>query len=122
MTISSATSGESHTTGTPCENWKMLGSASNPKGYKYRDKENDDGTIKVAVWKAGKIKTVLKGKGTSTLDYDLTVALSQGEVLVLFDNNGATLCSACNPFSGKDGSDGKKYLAKDCATPVSCGP
>ncbi len=121
LTISSSGSGESHTIGLPCQNWDLLGNAASPKGYKYKDKELDDGTVKVVSWKQGKLKLVLSGKGSSTLDYDLAVSVSQGTVDVLFDNLGSSLCMACAPFNAKDGSDGKKFLGKNCPVPVSCG-
>lgn len=121
LTVASATSGQSHVIGLPCQNWTLLGNPSNPSGYKYKDKELDDGTVKVAVWKAGKLKLVLQGKGPSNLDYDLTAGISQGTVDLLFDNNGDGLCMACIGFNGKDGSDGKKFLGKSCPAPASCG-
>ncbi len=122
VTIASAASGQSHTTPLPCENWKMLGRSSNPKGFRYKDKELDDGTAKVVVWKQGKLRLVLKGKGVTNLDYDLTTGLSQATVDVSFDSNGDLWCMACPPFNGKDGSDGKKFLGKNCAAPLACGP
>ncbi len=121
LIVSSSTSGESHSVGLPCENWDLLGNSSNPKGYKYKDKELNDGTVKVVSWKQGKLKLVLSGKGSSTLDYDLAVSVSQGTVDVLFDNLGTGLCMACAPFNGKDGSDGKKFQGKNCPAPASCG-
>ncbi len=121
LTIASSASGETHSVDLACQNWKALGNASNHKGYRYRDRELDDGTAQVVTWRAGKLRVVLRGKGPSTLDYDLTLGLSQSTVDVLFDNNGDGLCMACTPFNGKDGSDGKKYLAKSCAAPASCG-
>ena len=121
ITVASAVTGQTHTSPLPCENWKMLGRTSSPKGFKYKDKELDDGTTKVVVWKQGKLRLVLKGKGPSTLDYDLMVGVSEGAVDVSFDNNGDTLCMACAPHNGKDGSDGKKFLGKNCPIPVACG-
>ena len=121
LTVAGAASGESHTIGLPCQNWDLLGNEANPKGYKYKDKELDDGTVKVVSWKQGKLKLVLSGKGSSTLDYDLAVSVAQGTVDVLFDNLGESLCMACAPFSGKDGSDGKKFLGKNCPAPLTCG-
>ena len=121
LTVSSSTSGQSHSIGLPCENWKMLGNDNNPRGYRYRDRELDDGTVKVVVWKQGKLKIVAQGKGSSNLDYDLVETDSQGTVDVLFDNLGAGLCMACGPFKGRDGSDGKRFLGKNCTAPVTCG-
>ncbi len=121
LIVSSSTSGESHTIGLPCENWDLRGNAANPKGYKYKDKELDDGTVKVVSWKQGRLRVLLSGKGSSTLDYDLAVGVSQGTVDVLFDNLGTGLCMACVPSNGQDGSNGKKFQGKNCPAPVSCG-
>ena len=122
LTISSATSGQTHSTDLPCGNWKLLGSPTNPKGYKYSDKELDDGTAKVVVWKGGKLlKAVLHGKGALTdLDYDLQVGVAQGTVAAVLESGGLSVCSVCAASNGKDGADGKQFLGKDCAAPVAC--
>lgn len=121
--VSSATSGHSHTTDLPCQNWKLIGSESNPKGYKYKDKELDDGTAKRVVWRNGRLlKAVLKGKGTTALDYDLQVGVSEGLVQVAFATDVDQVCLGCTSAKGKDGSDGKKFLGKSatCPAPLSC--
>src|SRR5262245_55518496 len=38
LTVASVASGQSHTANLPCENWKLLGKETKPKGYKYSDK------------------------------------------------------------------------------------
>lgn len=121
LTLSSATSGESHTTDLPCENWSLLGSPSNPKGYKYADSELDDGTAKKVIWKDGKqLKATLFGKGVTNLDYDLQTAVSQGDVQAAFSAESITLCMRCAGMPGKDGSDAKLFLGKDCPVPAAC--
>lgn len=105
----------------PCQNWTQLGSASNPKGYRYKDKELDDGTAKVVVWKDGKaLKAVLRGKGTTNLDYDLQLGMSQGTVAATLASGGSYVCVVCGPYKEKDGSDAKKFLGKNCAAPPTC--
>jgi len=122
LTVSSSTSGQSHTTDLPCQNWKLIGKTTNPKGYRYRDRQLDDGTAKVIVWRDGKLRAVLQGKGPSTLDYDLVVGTSQGTVDVIFTrDSGDQLCMACAPHKGRDGSDGKRFRGKNCPAPPSCG-
>ncbi len=121
VTLASSTSGHGHTTGMPCENWTLLGKESKPKGYKYKDKALAGGTVKVSLWKAGKLKLVLQGKGPSVLDYDLVAGTSEGTVDLLFDAGDSAVCAACVGISGKDGSDGKKFLAKGCSAPPICG-
>jgi hypothetical protein len=121
--MSSATSGQSHTTDLPCQNWKLIGSLAQPKGYKYTDKELDDGTAKSVVWKNGKLlKAVLQGKGTTNLDYDLQVGVSQGVIQVALSTDVDQVCLGCASAKGKDGGDGKKFLGKSttCPAPISC--
>ena len=121
LAVFSGTSGHSHSTGLPCQNWSLIGSVSNPKGYKYRDAELDDGTAKTVIWKTGsQLKATLKGKGVSALDYDLQLGTAEGDVGVVFTNGSALLCSSCPPYNGKDGSDGRTFLGKNCPAPVSC--
>jgi hypothetical protein len=122
LTFSSVTSGESHSTDLPCGNWRLIGSPTTPKGYKYKDSELDDGTAKIVLWKGGKVlKAVLQGKGPSTLDYDLQLGVGQGTVAATFESGNHTVCSVCPPFDiSKDGSDAKKFMGKDCAAPPSC--
>jgi DNA-binding beta-propeller fold protein YncE len=121
LQVFSPTSGESHTANLPCQNWSLIGSASNPKGYKYRDSELNDGTVKTAIWKNGsQLKATLQGKGASTLDYDLQVGVSQGSVAATFSNGATTLCASFPPYNGKDGSDGRSFLSKNAPAPPSC--
>jgi hypothetical protein len=120
LALSSQASGQSHSTDLPCENWKLIGKASNPKGYLYRDRELDDGTAKIVVWKDGKLlKTVLQGKGPTNLDYDLQLDVSQGAVAATFTSGATRVCVLCAP-DGKDGSDAKTFLGKNCVAPPTC--
>ncbi len=121
LTLSSAASGESHSSDLPCQNWELIGSETNPKGYKYKDRELDDGTAKVVVWKDGnQLKAILQGKGTSVLDYDLQVGVSQDTVAAVFEYGGAQICMTCPPLDDNDGSDGKKFYGRECAAPPTC--
>jgi cytochrome c peroxidase len=120
LEISSATSGESHQTDLPCQNWVALGTAANPKGYRYTDTALAIGTAKLVLWKPGQLKATLLGRGASTLDFDLQTSVSQGSTSVLFTSSTGELCALCAPFAGKDGSDGKTFLGKICAAPPSC--
>jgi DNA-binding beta-propeller fold protein YncE len=121
LALSSATSGQSHTTDLPCENWALLGSPSNPKGYKYSDSEIDDGTAKKVIWKNGKqLKATLFGKGVTNLNYDLQASVSQGDVQAKFTSESIILCMSCAGLPGKDGSDAKAFLGKECPAPADC--
>ena len=117
----SVSTGESHTTPLPCQNWSLLGSTTNPKGYKYSDAELDQGTAKKVIWKNGsQLKATLKGSGPSTLDFDLQLGLSAGSVAAVLTNGSNALCASCLPANGRDGSDGRTFLGKDCPAPPSC--
>ncbi|MFN8641771.1 MAG: hypothetical protein U0802_08990 [Candidatus Binatia bacterium] len=117
----SVSTGESHTTPLPCQNWSLLGSGSNPKGYRYADAELDQGTAKKVLWKNGaQLKATLSGKGPSTLDFDLQLGLSAGSVAAVLSNGTNQLCASCLPSNGRDGSDGRTFLGKNCPAPPSC--
>ena len=121
MTVSGTASGQSHSTGLRCGNWKLLGSPQNPKGYKYRDPELDDGTAKLVVWKDGKLlKAVLQGSGLTSLAYDLQVGTAQGTVRAVLESGAMAVCSACAAHEGQDGSDGKRFTGRDCPAPLAC--
>jgi polyhydroxybutyrate depolymerase len=121
LTVASVASGQSHSTNLPCENWKLLGNETSPKGYKYSDKVLSTSTATTVIWKTGvKLKAVLKGKGPSNLDYDLQLGVSQGTVAATLANGANDTCVVCGASDGKDGSDGKQFLGKACAAPATC--
>ena len=123
LTVSSATSGQTHTADLPCQNWDVIGSFASPKGYKYSDPELDDGTAKKVIWKTGKqLKALLFGKGPTTLGYDLQTGVSQGTVQAKFVSESVGLCMSCTGLPGKDGSDAAMFQGKDCPAPVACTP
>jgi hypothetical protein len=118
-----STAGASHATDLPCENWTLVGSAAKPKGYRYLDRELDDGTARRVVWKDGKgVDAVLLGKGAALLDYDLVQGLPQGKVAATLRSGDTWVCSGCEINGVKDGSDGRRYLGRRCPAPVACAP
>lgn len=105
--------------GLPCEHWSLLGSEAKPKGYRYKGSELSP--VKRVVWKPGQIKIQLKGKGPVQLFVELTPGVPvSAPVEVTLLGNGTGHCVACEPFNGKDGSDGKTFLGKDCPAPAFC--
>lgn len=121
LTIASETSGQVHETDLPCQNWSLLGSPSNPRGYRYRDTQLDDGTARKIVWKAGKVfKASLHGKGPTALDYDLQIGVSEGTVRASLRTMLDSLCFECSAPPGKDGQLGHLFLGRDCPPPASC--
>jgi hypothetical protein len=123
LTLSSATSGETHASPLPCQNWTLLGKETAPTGYSYRDKELDDGTVQKLVWKAKKVlKAVLRGKGPTNLDYTLQVGVSQSPVDATLRSGPQRVCVRCAASSGRDGSDGRIFTGHDtaCPAPSAC--
>jgi hypothetical protein len=120
--VVSISSGQSHETPLPCQNWVQLGSPTSPKGYKYKDPEQDDGTAQKVVWKAKNLKATLTGKGPTTLDYDLQVGVHEAPVAARFQSGDVIVCLQCTADNGKDGSDGKQFLGKTltCPAPTGC--
>jgi DNA-binding beta-propeller fold protein YncE len=123
LTVSSATSGESHTSPLPCQNWSLIGRADSPAGYTYRDKQLDDGTVKKLVWKSGNLlKAALHGKGPTNLDYTLQPGVSQSPVDAVLRSGETRVCVRCNASGGRDGSDGRPFSGRDpdCPPPSAC--
>jgi DNA-binding beta-propeller fold protein YncE len=121
LRVASNSSGQAHQTDLPCGNWRLLGSAAQPRGYRYRDPELDDGTVKLIVWKTGRrLKVVLQGKGPSTLDYDLQSGIPQGSVTAVLQSGATSLCGRCLGGAGVDGTDGRRFRGRNCAAPPAC--
>jgi len=120
--VVSASSGESHETPLPCQNWVQIGSPTSPKGFKYKDREQDDGTAKSVTWKAKNLKATLTGKGPTTLGYDLQVGVDEAPVAARFQSGNVSVCLQCTAHNGKNGSDGKQFLGKTltCPAPSGC--
>ena len=120
LIVSSTATGQKHATPLgPCTNWSVIGGGS---GYKYKDLENDDSTCKIVIIKQGLVKAVCKGSGPTDLDYDLTGA-SEAPVDVavmtgIFDQR--RYCAQLGGTITKDGTDAKKFLAKNSSAPIGC--
>lgn len=126
--FTSPTSGQSHSTPLPCQNWKIIGKATPgeiPTGYRYSDGELDDGTCKVvSITHQNLVKAVCSGKGPTNLDYDLQQGTSQDPVRVVITAGSAPrrYCASLGGTVKRDGDDGKTFLAKDAGAPASCVP
>ncbi len=119
FTISSATSGATHTSPLPCQNWALMGGTDDPTGYKYADKLLTSGTVSKLSWKRGKdVKATFTGKGVAVLDYDLQAGVSQNPVAGRLVSGAVGVCFECT--SARDGSDGKSFSAKSCPAPPTC--
>lgn len=118
LTISSARSGQSHSTPLPCQNWSAA-----PSGYKYRDRELDDGTCKLIVIRDGRVlRATCLGSGPTNLDYDLQVGQSQDPIDVSLEL-GTGPERYCLSFGGTvraDGSNGASFFARNSPAPTAC--
>lgn len=101
-----------------CEHWSLLGSEARPKGYRYKGPELSP--ARRIVWKPGQFKIKLAGKPPALLFVDLVPGVPVSTVEVTLLGNGTGHCLACGPFNGKDGSDGKTFLGKNCPAPAFC--
>ena len=117
----SSTAGESYSADLPCHRWKLLGSEIDPKGYVYRERESDEGTVRSGKWTQGSLSFKAKG-GVLPLDFDLVPGVPQGIVRLTLEAGARRVCVACGASGGRDGSDGKTFLGKSdtCAAPPSC--
>jgi hypothetical protein len=122
LRVASGATGSSHQSNLPCQNWVLLGSTTTPKGYKYKDPEQDQGTAKTVTWKTRNLKATLTGKGPSNLNYDLEVGVDEAPVAARFQSGDVSICLECTAYRGKNGSDGKQFLGKTltCPAPAGC--
>jgi DNA-binding beta-propeller fold protein YncE len=122
LVVRSLTTAKEQIADLPCQNWKVLGSPAAPKGYKYKDPEQDEGVAKVVTWKARQLKATLTGKGPTTLGYDLEIGVDEAPVAASFTSGAVTICLECAAYNGKTGADGKQFLGKtlSCPAPSAC--
>ncbi|MEE8556300.1 MAG: S8 family serine peptidase [Myxococcota bacterium] len=122
LSVFSSSTGQTFPQRLPCENWTLLGQETNPKGYKYLDRELDQGPCKVVLVKEGRLARALCiGKGPGVLDYDLTGASEPPiHVRITLGTGNLTHCSEFGGTVQRDGSDAKIFLARDAPRPVSC--
>jgi cysteine-rich repeat protein len=95
-------SGQDVTILLPCQNWSVIGDPTRQKGYKYKDKEQDQGPCKVVVIRTG--KQVMASCGSknpvSPITYDLTVSGESQVGLILASG---TAIDYCAEFPGSTG-------------------
>jgi YVTN family beta-propeller protein len=116
LRVGSRFAGQAHETPLPCQNWTLLGRATAPRGYRYRDQELDDGTASSLVWKTDRLlKAVLTGRGSSVLNYDLQGG-PQGFIDVQLTSGPERLCFRCLDPTGSD----TRVLTTGCNVPPAC--
>jgi len=119
LTVRSALTGETHTTELPCENWTGRKAGS----WRYNDREMDEGTCKrVEIRSNRTVRALCYGRGPSVLDFDLRPGDRQDPIDVVLEV-GAVPERYCMRFGGtvgKDGSNGKNFMARKSAAPIAC--
>jgi len=119
LVVSSSATAESVSIPLPCANWTVNGA-----GTLYKYKDTTGATCKIVLIKGGKLqKAVCKGTQVS-----YTLGADQVSVAVKVRSGTAPRqwCTAFNATTEgcsvvKNGSDGKKYLAKNCTSgPAAC--
>ena len=105
----------------PCENWTALGTSTDPKGYAYKDREQDQGPCRrVVVLNGKRAKAICTGK-QSPLGYDLVTGTDEGKVATLLRTGaGIGYCTEFDDDQGKNGSDGKVFRGKNAMPPSLC--
>ncbi len=121
ITVTSLTTGETHTSVLPCENWTGRKTGS----WRYNDKDLIVGTCKrVEIRSTRSLKAICLGRGPAALDFDLQEGRAQQPIDVRLEV-GAGPDRYCMRFGGEvkdDGASGTKFLARDSAAPTSCDP
>lgn len=119
LTVTSATTGESHTTELPCHLWTGRKTGS----WRYADRLLSASTCKmVQIRSTRMLRATCLGKGTSLLDFDLQPGQAQHPIDVTLEL-GTGPDRYCLRFDGRvrfDGSDGRKFMATDSPAPVAC--
>jgi hypothetical protein len=106
----------------PAANWRPLGPTGAPTGWRYTDREQDDGPCRTVIVKRGRLaKAVCSGRNPlSPLPFDLTAGTDQGRVGLVLIVATRAYCLGLEAVAGKDGSDGKTFLGRDAAAPAAC--
>lgn len=121
LTVTSLTTGETHTTALPCQNWTGRKTGS----WRYNDRVLADGTCqRVEIRSTRTLKAICVGRGPSVLGFDLREGQAQHPIDVKLEV-GAGPDRYCMRFGGEvmlDGANGKKFLARDSAAPSACLP
>jgi len=115
--VITSTAGEAVTAPLPCQRWTLLGSEVAPKGYRYKDSQGD-GPARSGKWTSGGLS--FKLGGLVPPDFDLVPGVSQGTVDATFSAGARSVCISCVATAGRDGSDGKTFLARSCLAPPAC--
>lgn len=119
ITFTSAATGASHTTVLPCENWTGRKTGS----WRYADRKLQSSTCTMVQLRSTRaLRATCLGRGPTELDFDLVPGQAAGPIDVTLEL-GSAPDRYCLRFGGTvkhDGSDGKKFFARDSAAPGAC--
>ena len=106
----------------PCKNWSAIGSETHPRGYRYRDREQDDGPCSSVLIKDRKLIRVKCSAQAMPLGYDLTQGTNEGLIGVLLNVGfgGIRYCAEFDDVNGRDGSDGRRFQGGTSSPPSPC--
>lgn len=104
----------------PCANWSL-----NRAGNRLTYRDRSHATCESIAMKSGNLKAVCKGAQVAA-----NLGTAQGDVAVVLTTGGSATprqyCASFGPATGarvvKDGSDGRRFVARDAGAPVSCPP
>jgi hypothetical protein len=119
LTVTSVATGASHTTELPCQNWTGRKTGS----WRYYDRKLEVSTCTtVQIRSTRTLRATCLGRGPTDLDFDLVPGAAAGPIDVTLEL-GTGPDRYCLRFGGTvkhDGSDGKKFFARDSAAPGAC--
>jgi cysteine-rich repeat protein len=104
----------------PCENWSLIGTPENPRGYRYRDRGTDRGTCRRVVLRPGSLRLACGGRGSSQpLAYDLTAAGEGSVGAVLTSGISTSYCANFDAAAVVRDND-QVFRARDAGAPAAC--
>jgi hypothetical protein len=104
----------------PAGNWRIIGSESALRGWRYRDPEQDDGPCKVVLIRDGRVVKVLCSGKVSAFPYDLVQGVDEGKLGVVLTTGTRGYCFELDAFNAKNGADGRLFLGKNAPAPAAC--
>jgi hypothetical protein len=118
--VSDGSGGSTQDTGTmplPCANWSAISG-----GYRYRDREQDQGPCRTIVLKNGhSVRAVCTGRNPgSPLNYDLIPGVGEGAVGTALTVGTTGYCTSFFGYNGIDGSDGRTFRGRNAPPPGAC--
>jgi DNA-binding beta-propeller fold protein YncE len=122
LKVMSSTSGQSHTVDLECQFWTLLGSESNPRGYRYLDRDLVSSSVRRIMWRDGRgLRATLSGAGIHPITYDLASGVNQGMVDVELSSGEERVCIRCQDVDFLSGN-GTTFVGRttECDIPLSC--